>query len=269
MIGNWNFKPGLVLLVMIGLVIAFMACVTTTTKTTTPPPQPQSDNVLRVGVSTNAPPIIFKQGGRITGLEADFAREFATYLGKSLHFVELKWDKQVTALLNNQTDIIMSGMTKTTLREARVSFSTPYFRSGQMALIRMKDAASFRTGFYSIRDELAIGAVEDTTGEFFVLEQFGDNKTVTFSKSTDGVEALIKGEIDIFIHDAPVIMYLGSENENRRVTPVYSLFTEEYLAWAMRKDDTRLLDAANGFLQEINDNGRLKQMIQRWIPLTK
>jgi ABC-type amino acid transport substrate-binding protein len=248
--------------------IGLAACTPVATQTA-PPPQPQDQNILRVGVSTNAPPIIFKQRERITGLEADFARDLAGHLGRHLHFVELKWDKQITALLDNQIDIIMSGMTKTALREARVSFSTPYFRSGQMALIRMKDAASFRTGFYAIRDDLAIGAVKDTTGEFFVLEQFGNNKTVSFSKSTDGVEALIRGDIDIFIHDAPVIMYLGSVNENRRVTPVYSLFTEEYLAWAVRKDDTRLLEGANTFLQKINKNGRLKHLIQRWIPLTK
>jgi ABC-type amino acid transport substrate-binding protein len=261
-------KHAWIVLAMLAAWIGFTACAPIDKKPQQQP-QLQNENVLRVGVSTNAPPIIFKKGERITGLEADFALELATYLGKRLHFVELSWEKQITALLNNQIDIIMSGMTKTALREARVSFSTPYFRSGQMALIRMKDAASFRTGFYSIRNELAIGAVKDTTGEFFILEQFGENKTVSFSRSTDGVEALIKGDIDIFIHDAPVIMYLGSENENRRVTPIYSLFTEEYLAWAMRKDDTALLDAANAFLQEIHKNGRLKQMIQRWIPLTK
>lgn len=263
----WLFKKNAwrVLLSLIAL-IGLLGCAAVETK---PPLQPPSENVLRVGVSTNAPPMIFKQGERITGLEADFAREFAKFLGKSLHFVELTWEKQIPALLNNQTDIIMSGMTKTTLREARVSFSTPYFRSGLMALIRMRDAASFRTGFYSIRDNLAIGAVKDTTGEYFVLEQFGNNKTVSFSKSTDGVDALVKGEIDIFIHDAPVIMYLGSENETRRVTPVYSLFTEEYLAWAVRKDNTELLESANAFLQGIHKDGRLKAMIQRWIPLTK
>ncbi len=248
--------------------MTFAACKQVGTKSSAPEPV-QNENVLRVGVSTNAPPLIFRQNERITGLEADFARELATYLGKSLYFVELKWEKQVTALLDNKIDIIMSGMTKTALRQARVTFSTPYFRSGQMALIRMKDAASFRTGFYSIKDDVAIGAVEDTTGEFFVLEQFGNNKTVSFSKSTDAVEALIKGEIDIFIHDAPVIMYLGSENETRRVTPVYSLFTEEYLAWAVRKDDQVLLEAANAFLQQIHKNGRLKQLIRRWIPLTE
>jgi ABC-type amino acid transport substrate-binding protein len=53
------------------------------------------------------------------------------------------------------------------------------------------------------------------------------------------------------------------------VTPVYSLFTEEYLAWAVRKDDAQLLEAANAFLQEIHKSGRLRQLIQRWIPLTE
>ena len=236
---------------------------------TKPPPQPPSENVLRVGVSTNAPPLIFRQGERISGLEAEFAREFAKYLGKSLHFVELKWEDQIPALLGNQTDIIMSGMSKTAMREMRVAFGTAYFRSGQMALIRLKDAASFRTGFYSIKGDLAIGAVKDTTGELFVLESFSDNTLVTFSKSSQGVEALIDKKIDMLIHDAPIIMYLASVNENRRVTPLYSLFTEEYLAWAVRKDDADLLKSANAFLQTIHKDGRLKAMIQRWIPLTR
>jgi polar amino acid transport system substrate-binding protein len=262
---SFKVNPWMLLASMVFL-IGFAGCAPVETKPTPPPP---GGNVLRVGVSTNAPPLIFKQGQQIVGLEADFARELARYLGRSLHFVELKWEDQIPALLNNQTDIIMSGMTKTTQREVRVDFSTPYFRSGQMALIRMKDAANFRTGFYSVKGNLTIGAVKDTTGEFFVLEHFGDNKTVSFSKSSDGVEALIKSEIDMLIHDAPVIMYLGSENENKRVTPLYSLFTEEYLAWAMHKDDVQLLKSANSFLQKIHKDGRLKAMIQRWIPLTK
>jgi polar amino acid transport system substrate-binding protein len=250
------------------VLIGFAACAPVETKPT-PQPQPQNKNVLRVGVSTNAPPIIFKQGERITGLEADFARDFAKYLGKSLHFVELTWKKQIPALLNNQTDIIMSGITKTPVREMRVAFSTSYFRSGQMALIRMRDAANFRTGFYSIKGSLAIGAVEDTTGEFFVLENFRDNKIVKFSKSTDGAKALINREIDMLIHDAPIILYLASVNESKGVTPLFSLFTEEYLAWAMRKDDTELLKSANTYLQTIHKNGRLKEMIKRWIPLAQ
>jgi polar amino acid transport system substrate-binding protein len=266
MIGKRYFKPIWVVLTGFIVLIGLAACAPVETK---PAPPPSGKNILRVGVSTNAPPIIFKQGEQITGLEADFAREFAKYLGKSLHFVELTWKKQIPALLSDQTDIIMSGMTKTPVREMRVTFSTSYFRSGQMALIRMRDAANFRTGFYSIKGSLAIGAVKDTTGEFFVLESFRDNKIEKFSKSTDGAKALIRGEIDMFIHDAPIILYLASVNESKGVTPLFSLFTEEYLAWAMRKDDTELLESANTYLQTIHENGRLKEMIRRWIPLAQ
>jgi len=234
-----------------------------------PMPQPPDEDALRVGVSTNAPPLIFKQGQQIVGLEADFAREFAKYLGKTLQFVELDWKDQIPALLENRIDIIMSGMTKTTLRQVRVAFSTAYFRSGQMALIRNDDAMRFKAGFYSIHHKMVIGAVKNTTGEYFVQKQLGNNKIVAFLTSREGVEALIHGDIDMLIHDAPIILYLASENETKSVTPLFSLFTEEYLAWAIRKEDVQLLKSANAFLEALNRDRRLEPMIRRWIPFTK
>ncbi|OPX18988.1 MAG: hypothetical protein BZ151_11635, partial [Desulfobacca sp. 4484_104] len=76
-------------------------------------------NMLRVGITPDAPPLIFKQNGKITGLEAEFAQALANHLGKSLQFVELKWKNQIPALLENKIDIIMSGLTVTPLREVR------------------------------------------------------------------------------------------------------------------------------------------------------
>jgi len=226
------------------------------------------ENALRVGVSTNAPPLIFRQGGKIVGLEADFAGELAKYLGKSIQFVELKWKDQIPALLEKRIDIIMSGMSITALREVRIAFSTPYFTSGQMGLIRRKDEALFKTGFFALSKNSAIGAVKNTTGEYFVETQYGDVKKISFSTSEEAVRAVIDEKIDIFIHDAPIILYLASENETKGLTPLFVLLTREYLAWGIRKDDTELLTSANTFLKTINDNGRLKQMIQYWIPFT-
>jgi polar amino acid transport system substrate-binding protein len=87
-------------------------------------------NVLRVGVSTNAPPLIFKQGSEIVGLEAELAKKFGDYLGKSVAFIELDWEDQIQALIANKTDIIMSGMSITKMRQVRIEFSRPYFRTG-------------------------------------------------------------------------------------------------------------------------------------------
>jgi len=254
------------LLMSLGILALAFGCTVADKKTGKPLLVAPSESILRVGVSTNAPPLIFKQDQRIVGLEADLAKRFAKYLGKSVYFIELEWKDQIPALLENRIDIIMSGMTVTALREVRIAFSNSYFKSGQMALIRSEEAGRFLTGFYSVTKSSAIGVIENTTGAFFVREHFGYAKQMEFKTSTEAIEDLIDGKIDMFIHDAPIILYLASENETRGVTPLLTLLTEEYLAWGIRKTDPALLASANGFLQKLETDGELKPMLKRWIP---
>ena len=226
-------------------------------------------NVLRVGVTTSSPPLIFRQTNQIAGLEADLARELAAYLGKSLRFVELKWEDQIPALLENRIDIIMSGMTITTLREVRISFSIPYFESGQMALIRRQDAARYSTGLFAFATSSAIGAIKDTTGAFYVETQFSSIKRKLYTNTGAAVKNLINKDIDLFIHDGPMILYLASENESKGLTALFTPLTREYLAWGIRKDNVALLDSANNFLRSFNEAGKLSRVIKFWIPLAK
>ncbi|MBW2410692.1 MAG: transporter substrate-binding domain-containing protein [Deltaproteobacteria bacterium] len=228
---------------------------------------PPDKNLLRVGVTTNSPPLIFRQGDKIVGLEADLARELAAYLGKSLRFLELKWEDQIPALLENRIDIIMSGMTITRLRKVRVAFALSYFESGQMALVRRKDAARYGTGLFSFATSSAIGAIRDTTGEFYVETQFSSVKRKLYTDPDEAVEDLIDKEIDMFIHDAPMILYLASVNEARGLTDLFVRLTKEPLAWAVRKDDVALLESANNFLRSFNETGQLSKIVKYWIPL--
>ena len=230
---------------------------------------PSGKNVLRAGVTTNAQPLVYRQGNTIVGLEADFARELAKDLGKSLQIVEYDWEDLIPALMANKIDIIMSGMSITRLREVRISFTIPYFKSGLMALIRREDAARFSTGLFSLTTSSAIGAIKDTTSEYFVETNYGSVKKILFSNTKPAVKALINKRIDMFIYDAPLILYLASENETRGLTTLFTLLTEEYLAWGVRKDNKALLESANNFLRTANSDGRLQQMIKYWIPFAK
>ena len=226
-------------------------------------------NILRVGVTPNAPPLIFKQGDKIVGLEADFAKEFAKYLGKSLRFVELEWEDQIPALLENRIDIIMSGMTRTPLREVRIGFTNRYLESGQMALIRREDTTRFSTGFFALTTSSAIGVVKNTFGEYFVDERYSNVKKKTFSTPQAAAQAVIDKKIDLFIYDGPMILYLASENENKGLTALFALLTREDLAWGVRKENTDLLNSANSFLQNPDNAEMLKKMTQRWIPYAR
>ena len=230
-----------------------------------------STNVLRVGVSTNAPPLIYKQGSEIVGLEAELAKKFGDYLGKSVAFIELPWEEQIPALLANKTDIIMSGMSITSMRQVRIAFSKPYFRTGQMALTRNKYLKMVPQSYDGIRGmsiTARFGVVRGTTGETFVQQNFGRAKEIVpYETSRQAVEDLLKGRIDLLIHDGPIIFLLAAENEARGLAVVPTLLSEEYLAWGIRKNDVTLLEAANNFIDKMIEEDHLDPIINRWIPL--
>jgi len=231
---------------------------------------------LRVGVTADSPPLIAKQGGKIVGLEAELAREFGKYLGRDIVFVEVAWKDQIPALLDNRTDIIMSGMSMTNAREYRIAFSEPYFRTGQIALVRKESVSRVpKPGYYGIlawAPIIKIGVVKGTTGELFVTKYLsGAKKIVVFDAAKEAAAALKKGgiegyNIDVFIHDAPMIHNLAAENEGE-LAALPALLTEEYLAWGIRKDDVALLESANKFIEKMNNEGKLIPIIKRWIPL--
>jgi polar amino acid transport system substrate-binding protein len=232
-----------------------------------------NENLLRVGVTTNSPPVIYRQGKKIVGLEADFAKKFAEYLGKSLRFVELKWDDQIQALLDDRIDIIMSGMSITEMRRVRIAFSKPYFRTGQMGLTHMRSQRYFSQGYFSMRvaaSTLKFGVEKATTGEFYVKKSFQNAKDIiSYSSPKEAAEALIRKRVDVVIHDAPIILMLASEHQADGLIPVAGLLTEEYLGWGMRKPDEELIKSADDFITKLENEGQLDSIINRWIPILK
>ncbi len=225
---------------------------------------------LRVGVTPTAAPLAYKQAGKLVGVEIDLARQLADFLGKKPRFVEMPWQEQIPALIEGRTDIIMSGMSITRARQVRIAFTNPYFRTGQMALIRKADELKYRDGYYALLTQsltTRFGVVKETTGQYFVQRNFGRAKAVkVFDNAAGAVTALIRGDVDVVIYDAPMILMLAAENQGKGVMPLPSLLTEEYLAWGVRKGDHKLLMAANEFLVRIQTDGRLDRILRLWIP---
>ena len=172
-------------------------------------------------------------------------------------------------MLENRIDIIMSAMTRTPLREVRIAFTSRYLESGQTALIRRKDAARFSTGIFGLATSSAIGVVKNTFGEYFVDERYSSVKKKEYSDPRAAAKAVIDKKIDMFIYDAPMVIYLASENETQGLTWLGALLTREDLAWGVRKDNTDLLNSANSFLKNPNNEKMLKKMTQYWIPYAR
>jgi len=226
-------------------------------------------NPILVGVTTNYPPIIFKMSGEITGLETDFARRLSEELKRPIKFVEISWEEQIPALLERKTDIIMSGMTITQARQVRITFSEPYLTSGLMIAYTAENASKY-TSLRDIKEYIpAVGFVADTTGEVYARNNFRDgNRMVPVKSVNEAALALKNGRIDIFVHDAPAIGWMVSQNEAElRILP--EPLNIEYLGWGLRRDDRELLVMLNSLLSRWKNDGTLKATILKWLPYWK
>jgi ABC-type amino acid transport substrate-binding protein len=229
--------------------------------------QPVSrEAVLRIGITPDYPPLIFKIGEEIKGAEAEFGNLLAKELQRKPEYIELFWEEQIPALIGGKIDIIMSGMSITDARKVRVDFTEPYMKSGLMALMRAEDAPGYPT-LESIKQSLTnVGVVKGTTGEVFVRKNFTQAQVIIpLIKASDSVYPIKNRKIDLFIHDAPSIAWLVSENE-ADLKGFWEPFNEEYLAWAVNRGDRDLLSRVNETIRKWKNDGTMRDVLKRWLP---
>jgi len=226
---------------------------------------PGPAKVLRVGVSAVYPPMIFKEGKTITGVEADFAQALGRELGRSVQFVELVWEDLIEALVEGRIDIIMSSMSVTRARETRVLFCGPYLRIGQVALVRAEDKYRFAM-LEAALAKRTIGVKQGTTADLLVQQEFPRAKREYYKSADDGAKALMKKRIDMFITDSTVVSYLAGMYESKSLVKAPMVFSDEVLAWAVKRSDDGLRQSVNAYLNKARENGEVNKILQRWIP---
>jgi ABC-type amino acid transport substrate-binding protein len=225
--------------------------------------------LLRVGVAPLYPPLIFKRDNKITGMEVDFAMLLGTALGRDVMFAEMPRTELINALMGGKIDIVMSGMTATKARQVRASFTDPYLKIGQVAMMRAQDASKYNS-LTSIREcSAGVGVVKGTTGEVYVRANLlRAGPIITVDDIRDALGVLSRRRVDLFVYDAPAIAWIVSENE-ATLNGFWEPLNEEYLAWAVNHDDETLLRAANAALAAWKKDGTLRKVVKKWLPYWK
>ena len=222
---------------------------------------------LRVGVSPTYAPVIFENEGEIVGIEADLARIVGEALGRRIVFERHPFIELIGALERGEVDVVMSGLSITPERAARVRFTDSYMQVGQLALIRSSDIARFGRIHLIRRMGARVGYERGTTGERFVATQLTRSRSFAFDGVDAGIRSLRAGRIDFFIHDAPTVWRLAGNPASRDLQGLYHPLTEEHLAWAVRANNTKLLALLNTSLAHFKRRGLIEPIVDRWIPV--
>jgi ABC-type amino acid transport substrate-binding protein len=224
---------------------------------------------LRVGITPDYPPLVYRQPDGTNGVEIDFAKAMGQELGRPVEFVVLRRDELIGALLDRRIDIIMSGMSVTKARQLRISFSDPYVRNELRAIFPLKSADRFKTKDDILKTTDRIGVVTGTTAEIFVKQNCPGAKIVNLTQRQDVAFYLLKGgRMDLFIDDTFALADIFSKNE-ANIAYLPEPLSADDLAWGIRPDDTEFLTRVNKILTKWKADGTVDRTLNRWMPYLK
>jgi polar amino acid transport system substrate-binding protein len=230
--------------------------------------------VLDAGTRFDSIPMAFRdEDGHLVGFSVDLLREITAALeqalgrGVTLNLVPVTSVDRVE-LVESGTLVIECGLTTPTWeRERRVDFSLPFFENGTRIL-------TFRQAARSL-DDLAgkrIGVPRGATTGAIVRAGVPTAELVELTSMTEGVERLLRGEIDGL---ANIGVVLRAQIEDLRVKsemvllPRVGALAYESIACILPEDDSRWRDFVNGVIAGLLDGvieyrGRYVDIYERW-----
>ncbi len=223
---------------------------------------------LRVGMEPGYAPFeMVAKDKSVIGFDVDIARAMAKAMGVKLKIVKLEWSGILPALLTNQCDIIISGMTITPERNLYINFADPYLTVGQTFLLRKALRRKVKTFKDLNNDKYTVTTKPGTTALKAVKALIPKARVQLKESEWDAVKEVVEGRADAFVYDLPFNVVAYGKNKGSVVFRSKP-FTHERLGWGIRKGDPDFLNWLNHFLAQLKGDGTFDSLYGKWFKST-
>jgi polar amino acid transport system substrate-binding protein len=198
------------------------------------------------------------------GIDVDVMSGFAERLGVDLQVRRVsrpEYGALIPDLLQGKADLIASSFTITDERRAEVEFSDPYFWVYPVIVTRRdRDIEGVED-----LDGLTAAAIPGSSHEEHLLAiGIPPERIVHASFTQECFSQVAEGAVDMTLHDSnSALRYLRHSPE---LKIAFRLPGEDGYGYAVRPGSTALLAELNAYLAELEDSGRLAEIVRRHIP---
>lgn len=214
---------------------------------------------LIMGTNATFPPYEYYEGDEIVGIDVEIAQAIGEKLGMEVTVEDMEFDALIPALASNKVDIVAAGMTVTPERQESVNFTDTYATAAQVIIVKQgSDIASSE----DLNGKI-LGVQMGTTGDSLASEIEGA-QVERFNKYFEAIQSVLQGKIDAVIIDSAPAKAFAEKDENLVILDE-ALSSEDY-AMAINKDNTELLDKVNAAIAELNEEGTLDEIVNKYIP---
>ena len=210
---------------------------------------------------TNAefPPYEFHDQNAIVGIDVEIAGAIAEQLGLELEIEDIAFDSIIPEIVSGKADIGAAGMTVTEDRKQNVDFSDTYAHATQVIIV--KEDSEIK-GVADLEGKI-MGVQQGTTGDIYVSGDYGDEAVERYAKGMEAVQALAQGKVDAVVIDGePAKQYI---KEVAGLKIIDESYTDEDYAIAIKKGNTAMVEAVNAALAELKSEGKLDEIVAKYI----
>ena len=208
---------------------------------------------------TYAPYSFHDDNNDLVGFDVEIAREIAGKLGVEAKFTETQWDGIIAGLDANKYDAISNQVSITEERQAKYLFSEPYtYVYG--AVIVSEDNDEIKS-FEDLDGKDVSLTVTSNWAQ--VAESYG-GKIVSTSGFNESIQLVLQGRVDATVNDNVTFYdFIANQPDAKaKIAATSDEATES--AILIRKGDDDLQAAINEALSQLKDEGKLKEISEKY-----
>ena len=232
-----------------------------------------SYTLVKEGVLTNVAELGFSpfeyidDEGTTVGFDVDLSNAIAEKMGLTCEWLPNQaFDTLVpTIQQGGKADICIAGMTITDERLESVDFSDHYLNSNQALIVA---ASSDATTESLNAAEVQIACQTGTTGDEWIQENLPNATRVPLADVTAGMMGVSTGSYQAMVIDLPVAQNMLAQSFSD-LKVLEEIPTGEQYGIAVSKDNPELLAAVNDALAQIEEDGTMDEIKQKWFGTTE
>jgi polar amino acid transport system substrate-binding protein len=233
----------------------------------------EEHRAIRVAVEGAFPPFNFLDSNQeLQGFDVELAKALCEAGKLDCDFVIEEWTAMIPNLLERKYDAIISSMSMSAERRAKVAFTAKYYNSPSI-LVKRKEHTHF-SGTLTELAGLKLGVTASTAQEQYAKRYLADVETTVFDASPNLYKGLADGTVDVILEDKLAIYdWLANTRAGACCEFVgQDIKSEEFFGEgagiAVRLDDDSLRLIFDEALKTVKGNGKYDEINAKYFPFS-
>ena len=225
----------------------------------------EKKETFTIGLDDSFPPMGFRnEENEIVGYDIDVAKAICEKLGLELKIQPISWAAKEEELNSGNIDCIWNGFAITEEREKTMTLSSVYLKGGaifivnpDINLLKQEDLKGKRVGVQNGSTQQKDLETTDFGKSLGEVITYGDYLTALMDLETGRIDAVYMSRIS-------GNYIIKSKNKNFKTIESEGINSSKGMVIAFKKENTELRDKVQNTLEELKEEGVLKQISEKW-----